>query len=82
MMSSRTQDLADSASALAKRSVDRITDAASSVEGSLRDRADSLRSGAERSAGEARRLVDENPLAAVAIAAIAGGVLVWLMKKR
>lgn len=81
-MSSRTQDLADSATALAKRSVDRITDAASSVEGSLRDGAGSLRSGAERSASEARRLVDANPLASIAIAAIAGGVLVWLMSRR
>lgn len=81
-MSSRTQDLADSSTALARRSVDKFTDAASSVESSLRDGASSLRSGAERSASEARRLVDENPLAAITIAAIAGGVLVWLMKKR
>ncbi len=81
-MNGRAQDLADSATAIARRSADKLTDAAGSVEGSLRDGAGSLRSAAERSAGEARRLVNANPFVSIAIAAVAGGVLAWLMKRR
>lgn len=81
-MNSRTQDLADSATALARRSVDKLTDAASSVEGSMRGGADSLRYGAERSVSQAREIVKANPLlSSIALAVVIGAVVGWLIKR-
>lgn len=80
-MNSRTQDLADSATALARRSVDKLTDAASSVEGSMRGGTDSMRHGAERSVSQAREIVNANPLSSIALAAVIGAVVGWLIKR-
>lgn len=80
-MNTRTQDIADSASALAQRAVDKLTDSASSVESSLRAGADNVRYGAERSAGQARDLVNENPLSSLVLAAVIGGLVAWLIKR-
>lgn len=80
-MTGRTQDIADSARALAQRSADRLADAASSVEGSLRAGADSARYGAERSVTQAREIINANPLSSIALAAVIGAIVGWLIKR-
>jgi len=80
-MNIRTEKIADATTELAHRSVDKIADAASSIETGLRAGADCMRSGAEKSASQARQLVDANPLSSIALAALVGGLLVWLIKR-
>lgn len=73
-MNSRTQDIADAATALAQSSAERLTNAAGSVEGSVRY-------GAERSVTQAREIVNANPLSSLALAAVIGAVVGWLIKR-
>lgn len=85
----QADDAIDSAAGLGHRAVERLQDAASSMQSSLRSGAQSVMENAQdwmsrgRDAVEpARGLVGANPFTSVALAVVAGFLLGWLLKQK
>lgn len=80
MMKGRLEQTVEDTDSLVNRSMERISDAADAARNTLKAGAQALIEKERVAVGQARRVVEDNPLSAVSVALVAGFLLGWLVR--
>ena len=79
-MKARLDETVDDTASLVNRSMERISDAADTARSTLKAGAQALLDKERAAMGQARRVVEDNPISAISVALAAGFLLGWLVR--